>query len=609
MKTYKYLLAGLFASTALVGCNDDDFLKEEPKTIFVVDNAFEKSSQVDATITRAYYTMAKLHGWDNFFLGMFDPNYGYRRCCILGGQGADTMGGDGQLDHTLGGLSDFQALNPDYADFYDLWNDLYELAAQANMAMYGSELVKWTNDTEKDEITAQARFFRGWAYLRLAECYGGVPILDKYSEELRYDLTRATRAEVYQFAIDDLKDAAQKLPDFPKQDGRVAKGAANHYLAEAYIALGTETGDKQQFQNAIDAATITVNMHPLMTKRFGVRSNPMDAGASGIDPVNPSQPVPNYKADGDVFYDLFQLGNYDYSEGNTESLLVAQSPTYANYSVSGGLVYPLGITCLSAIGTQNWSDKYRALNPENSPGPCWDPELFGGKNCAYLGGGTWGIVGSTDYSDEVVWEGKFADDIRNNELNRTHPVVLDKNSPLKGQIMTPDMVRDPAALMRTCAKIVMADGWGWDDHHSSFGAPFAMQYGRDWYMARSAETYLLLAEAYLRKGDMDNAVKNINIVRERAHAGYMYETLTLRDILDERARELAWEEHRWPTLLRWDSSTGSNEDMKYQLSHYTMLCNDLGRKDVGAPKWTLFPIPTNTINLNSGAEMAQNPGW
>ena len=615
MKAIKYILIGLSVAVLAVSCDkDEEFLKEEPKTIYTVDNAFEKSSQVDATIARAYYTMAKLHGWDNFFLGMFSPTYGYRRAVVLGGQGADTMGGDGQLDHVLGGLSDFKALNPDKSDFYDLWNDLYELAAQANMALYGAEIVKWDSEEQKARAIAEAKFFVGWAYLRLAECYGGVPLVKEYTEELRYDYTRASREEVYAFAIECFEAAANALPDHPAQDGRVAKGAANHYLAEAYIAQGTETGDKSYFQKAIDAAKITLALNPIMTERFGVRANPADtdpANGSGIDPHNPSMKVANYKADGNVFYDLFQMGNYDYSEGNTEGLLVAQCPTYEQYTVSGGLYYPMGLTCYASMRTLFWSEQYKKDHPDvinGSQGPFYDPDLDGGGQCAYLGGGTWGIVGSTNYSDEVVWEGKFADDIRNAEVNRTHVVAVDRRTSIKGQVVTEDMIETPAALMRTCAKVSMADGWGWTPYHSSFGAQYAIQYGRDLYMARSGETMLLLAEAYLRNGDEANAVATINTLRKRAKASYMYTTLTLRDILDERARELAWEEHRWPTLLRWDSSKGSNPDMKYQLEHYTMLANDLGVK-VGAPAWTLFPIPTAVINLNTGATLEQNPGW
>src|SRR5690606_20890960 len=38
----------------------------------------------------------------------------------------------------------------------------------------------------------------------------------------------------------------------------------------------------------------------------------------------------------------------------------------------------------------------------------------------------------------------------------------------------------------------------------------------DWYVFRLAETHLLRAEAYFWKGDLANAAKDINAVRERA---------------------------------------------------------------------------------------------
>ena len=44
------------------------------------------------------------------------------------------------------------------------------------------------------------------------------------------------------------------------------------------------------------------------------------------------------------------------------------------------------------------------------------------------------------------------------------------------------------------------------------------RYDPDWYVIRLAETYLLLAEAYLNKGDKASAADAINVVRARAKA-------------------------------------------------------------------------------------------
>lgn len=605
MKRYNYILIGLLAANLFSACDDGDFLTEKPKNIYTIENAFEKSSQVDATLVRAYVAYRDMYGWGNMYLNnMLQPAKN-----LLGGMGSDCIDGTGQLATASGSMSNFMSLNANTTIFNTTWNALYALASDANLALYGSEQVQWSSEAEKTYAVAQARFFRGWSYLRLAECYGGVPIVEAYSDELKFDYQRSSREDTYKFAVADLEAAVNGLPDYPAQDGRVAKGAASHFLAEAYIALGTENGDKSNFAKAIAAAKVTIGLHPLMTERFGSRANPGDTGTSGINPLDPTKGVANYKADGDVFYDLFQIGNYNRSSGNTEALMVLQNPTYEQYSVSGGTDYLLGLTVLCPYRDISWKTQYRESGASSGP---WtnNVPLAGNMSCAYLGGNTWGLVGCTDYSDEVVWNGVFATDMRNDQINRCDPVVLDSKHSMYGKVVKKEWLDEPSRLMRIPAKITMQDGWGWDNpHHIWNGQPYSYQWGRDWYACRSAETYLLLAEAELRNGNQAEAVAAINKVRARAKASFMYSgSISLKDILDERARELAWEEHRWPTLLRMDSSKGNNDVMKTQLK-YTMYANDMAQKDAIIPTWTLFPIPTTVINLNSGAKMEQNKGW
>ncbi len=600
MKTYKYILAGLFTTCAFVSCNDDEFLEEHPKTIYTVETAFEKSSQVDAAIARAYIAFDYMFGWHNLYID------GAAASNLLGGNGSDCIdSGFGSRAMAAGFLSNYMNLNSNTGDFNTLWNELYQLAADCNLAMHGAELVNWNDPNEKAYAIAQARFMRGWVYLRLGECFGGVPIVEEYSDELKFDYERSSRQDTYAFAIADLEAAAQALPQYPKEEGRAGQGIANHFLAEAYLAQGVETNDKSYYSKSIEAANKTISLHPMMTKRFGVRANPSDTGTTGY------LGVANYKEDGNVYYDLFQLGNYDRSAGNTESLMTVQSPTYDQWSNDGGNRLNFGITVGCVYRDLIWNS---AEVQDNSAGPWHDnPNIdvntyFGGNGGCYLGGTSWGLIGATDYSDEVVWANQFADDIRNSQIVRCDPIVLEKTSKHYGEICDKNWLIEPSRLMRVSCKITMQDGWGWDSHHDFFGQTFAYQYGRDLYVARSAETYLLLAEAYLRNGNSSEAAAALNAVRERAQASYKYSNITIRDILDERARELAYEEHRWPTLLRLDSSNGNNEDMKYQLTNYTMYTNDCGLDGI-TPKWTLFPIPLTVINLNSEVQLVQNPGW
>lgn len=590
------------------GCNEEAFLTEDPKNLYVVDNAFEKISQVDATLVSAYVKFNSMNGYSNPFLGPDDA------ANVLHGEGTDVLDGTQGESEASTAFSNYWSLISNNSNFNAVWTSLYQLASYANLAMYGLEqLGVDEEDTEGIYMTAQARFFRGWAYLRLGECFGGVPIVETFSDELKFDYVRSSREETYQFAIDDLEYAAENLPDYPEVSGRAGKGIAYHFLSEALLAMAIESRDDSYLSLAISAADEVIGRHPLMTERFGARS------LNGTQPSDlPDNGVERYREDGNTFFDLFVAGNYDYYSGNTESLMIYEQPTYDLYAVNGGNILPFGSTCGPAYRDLTWNTEYLEQNrAAGAGGGPWqtniDGDLFPGEQLGlYLSMGTWGIIGTTDYSDEYVWRDEFADDERNAQINRYDPVVMDQRSPQYLQVVTKDMLAIPAALSRVSGKITTWDLWGWNlDHCSSMGIPYCDQYGRDWYIARSAETYLLRAEAKLRSGDAEGAAADVNAVRSRANASRMYESseMDIYVILDERARELSWEEMRWPTLLRLGSQ-GENEVMKTQLENHSYHTSDTGAfTGREFPDWTLFAIPYSVIQLNSGAVLEQNPGW
>lgn len=65
-----------------------------------------------------------------------------------------------------------------------------------------------------------------------------------------------------------------------------------------------------------------------------------------------------------------------------------------------------------------------------------------------------------------------------------------------------------------------------------------------------AETYLLRAEAYIKKGDNQKASNDLNVLRSRAKTMVTAGQVSIDFLLDERLRELSAEELRMLTLTR-----------------------------------------------------------
>lgn len=128
---------------------------------------------------------------------------------------------------------------------------------------------------------------------------------------------------------------------------------------------------------------------------------------------------------------------------------------------------------------------------------------------------------------------------------------------------------------------------------------------RDEYIIRLPETILLRAEAKQRSGDKAGAASDINLLRTRAQCSYKVTAGDMDDnfnlILDERARELIYEECRWNTLLRMGKTIAVERIKKYAYwpeAQATLTFN-----------FNLWPIPQKVIETNKDAVIAQNPDW
>lgn len=81
------------------------------------------------------------------------------------------------------------------------------------------------------------------------------------------------------------------------------------------------------------------------------------------------------------------------------------------------------------------------------------------------------------------------------------------------------------------------------------GIPTENNHFKNIMLYRLAETYLFAAEANYRLGNTSDAISQLNAVRARANAAPVSD-ISIEAILDEQARELAFEGRRWYMLKR-----------------------------------------------------------
>jgi len=128
---------------------------------------------------------------------------------------------------------------------------------------------------------------------------------------------------------------------------------------------------------------------------------------------------------------------------------------------------------------------------------------------------------------------------------------------------------------------------------------------RDDYFIRLPETILLRAEAKQRNGDKTGAAGDINLLRNRAGCAYKVTAADMGDnfnlILDERTRELVYEECRWNTLLRMGGNIAVDRIKKYAFWPEARSTLNF--------QYNLWPIPQLVIDANKDVKLDQNPGW
>lgn len=536
MKSICYKVIGcLFICLLATSCKDE-FLEEQPMDFLSPEGALINKAGFESAIV-ALHDAARTEIYRANATGIYMLNMG---------TDVATTG-----DESLQTFKDYEAtVTPGSSTAAYFWNYEYlDMIMRANAIIEYAEkpTAQWESEEEKNAIVAEARFFRAYTYNGLANIYGGVPIVDQIYDEPKLDFVRSSREEVYDFARQDLEFASQWLPETTDQEGRIVKAAADHLLSEVYISLG-------EYDKAIASASAVINsgLYNLMTERFGNYAD---------------QP-------GDVISDLFKDGNQDRSSGNMETIWAFQF----EFQTPGGLGGSNGN--VGNMDLRGWGSFYSSIK---------DPDGNAGMVVADSLGRGVGWVRGTDYLFYDVWQDDW-NDMRNSSYNiRREWYYNNPASPYYLQKVTYypglDTMQDIGPMLRKVeGETVLGINSG--------------QTVKDKYVMRLAETYLLRAEAYLRKGDNINAAADINVVRARAQAELATpDQMTLDYILDERARELTTEEQRRRTLTRFG-----------MLVERVRKYNPRSSSSI-QEKHEFFPIPQSAIDANINAELTQNDGY
>jgi hypothetical protein len=583
----------MLAMLALTNCNDAEFLSEKPETFYTVDNAFSTSEQVDQVLVACYSHIRVMYCMTEESVTAW---------AFRGGNGTDMY--DVATIRRSTRFNDYGVINTSNEVFYTNYSHWYQLISKANLALYAAELpqIMWGSATDKAYAIAQARFFRAFCYRNLGELYGGVPIVENITTSPQYDFERASRVETYQYAINELEDILTDLPETSTQPGRIVRGAAQHTLCQLYLDKGLaleEAGNAAEAKTAYSKSitygndVINSSQYRLMTERFGSRKteNPDFYFASSESDQKPERlySAAGYVFQGNVYWDLFQEGNQNYQEGNQEAIWVAQID-YAAYKEEDG---------------------QSKLQYSREFGPVFRDPMSAHLNGTLEDVGGRGIVQvmPTFYTRDIIYDGKWSGDLRNSEavLRRTF-LGNQTSSPYFGRPVPWSVIyRDGAekdavdAAKTQCFPVsckIFSDKYTGISDGENRSNLF-----RDEYLIRLPETILLRAEAKMRTGDNIGAADDINLLRSRAQCSYKVQPsdVNVDLILDERARELVYEETRWNTLLRMGGTVAVDRIKKY--AYWDDPRVSLTRN------FNLWPIPQVVIDTNKDKPMEQNPGW
>lgn len=598
MKKYISFMLLSLASILMVGCDESSFLEEKPKADLYPENLLVNYDGFKS-MNVSLYGIARAE---------------YRRADALGGSiplvlhsawdGGTDVAWANNSSSALQFMYDPKLIDrTDLNIFSNIFQWCYRIINTANMVITRAEGsgIDWQGSTvdanaaHKNEVLAEARLFRAWAYRHLTLTFGAVPLSTEEITGLNYrnDWERNSVESIREVMEQDLKFAVDNLPMRANNNSKVSQAMARHYLGELYLAEGKPAEAAEVLRPLCEGTE-----YALMTQRFGSNAS------------NPGCP----------FIDVFRTPMY--ADGNTEVIFAFVNTEPENSSYGTAEVY-MKSTYKGYYSNDGVIKKSNLKNPDYTSGECTWPQAFwlanGGKGASRLAISR-GILRLYDYKDMGKTDdriGKYAmvwNIYEVNEQGQTQE-YLNKGKAVIDTTVTAAMLDDNKTTIKK---------WNWPSTRKwDYTAPVKANGDKDGcyqdisYL-RLADTYLLYAEALYKQQKYDKAIIWINKVRNRSNAV----SITVADlqeggldlILDERARELYSEEERRETLVRVSQEGGKDErDVNNYFKRRTRALNEIAGRDARGMNTyetpVLFPIPHKFIESNTGRPLENNPGY
>jgi len=239
MKNYKYLFA-LVIGLTMVACSD---LEEDARSQLTPEERVLDLQTVETTVAGAYGHLSA-----RAFLSR-----GLGLTLMLRSDMVDIGNPSTRSERIEHDQFTVSASNPLILNVVNpersFWPRLYQMVRGANETLKELEVLEDQEAGVKEEISARARFIRGFAYYHLVRLFGDIPYLDETTSTLEASEAPRTAVEtVYENIIADFQYAKQWLPDTRFDRALPGKAAPSAYLASVYLTRG-------EFQNAYNEAT------------------------------------------------------------------------------------------------------------------------------------------------------------------------------------------------------------------------------------------------------------------------------------------------------------------------------------------------------------------